>query len=487
MKSKKKNQGIVIGLMILLMVLSTFTDAFVPLSKVQAATKDSSLAKKNESLDVTIYEHDAIYEGGDKRLFAIYNAWQSYDKVTLNLSKVQNTYTKYGYKNKGIYAAFYSPVKTTIEAFDKHGKRVGKITKKDNFYAEFPNATKLVITNVKDNLAIYFFPSTPTIISKDGIYTHEDFSWKKLPKGTRRAYYLYAYKNSFGNTNAYNHETSLSMHSIADASSIPMGISEFWSCGYLNINPKETLKIDDFKLIAGKSYIYKEDKELFLYGKKGLDISNSYIKELKKMIRVMKKIGALDYVKDTKALKKRVNVSIFDTHPSSFYPDLFLNDTFIDISNLDNLYAHLHEMAHYYDSINYHYGFLVRTWVEGFAEAYSEDALKELGKIDSNYLYVDYDFTDYKNSGMNFEPYFLSLDNTNNDEYAVGYHFIRYIQSKYGSDVVAKINAKIVSTIDRPTDTYQDDNSNKKFIECITSCTSKQVFRDFENEVINKK
>lgn len=488
MKSKKNNQGIIIGLMILLMVLSSITDAFIPLSKVQAATKNSSLAKRSESLDVTIYENDASYEGGDKHLYAVYNAYQSYDKVTLNLSKVQKVYSKYGYKNKGIYAAFYSPVKATIEAFDKSGKRVGKVTKKGNFYAEFPKATKLVITNVKDNLAIYFFPTAPTMITGAGTYTYEDFTWKELPKGTKRAYYLYAYKNSFGNFNSvYNRQASLSMHSIADYSGIPQGISDFWSCGYFSLDSKDADKIDDFRLIAGKSYIYKEDKELLLFGKEGLDLSDNYLKDVKNMIKAMKKVGKLGYVKDTKALAKRVNISIFDTHPSSSYPDVYLNDTIIDTSDLGNLQTHLHEMAHYYDTINNHYGLLVRTWVEGFAETYSEDALKEMGKIDSNYLYADYDFADYKNSGTKFEQYFLSLDNLNNDEYPVGYHFIRYIQSKYGSDVVAKINAKIISTIDRPMDIYQDDYNNKKFIECITSCTSMQVFSNFEKEVINKK
>ena len=70
-------------------------------------------------------------------------------------------------------------------------------------------------------------------------------------------------------------------------------------------------------------------------------------------------------------------------------------------------------MAHYYDSVKYHYGFLVNAWVEGFAEAYSEDVLKQLGKIDTNYLHSDYNFADYNSSNRIYcrknRPFYLAI------------------------------------------------------------------------------
>jgi hypothetical protein len=452
---------------------------------------------KADTQEVQTFEHTEMFEGSDKDLISWYYAWDERALISLDLKPSQDIFSKYGFQKTDIYAAFYSETTITIEGFDAKGKSVGSITKKGSFYHEFPKAVELLISNVKPGLAIFFYPVAPTIISKAGTYYYDDFTWYDLPGGNQRAYYLYSYKNSFWNfkqsTSAihhvYNYGMDLASYRNANTSPTPIGITDFWVCGYYSsMSPDVVPEIKDFILIAGESHIYYDDKTFFLFGKEGLQGTEDYAKEVKKMMGAMRSVGDHIYINDTDVFSLRLNISCFDTHPSSAYPNLFLNDTVMDLNDLENYRTHLHEMAHYYDTAHYHYGILINAWVEGFAETYSEDALLKLNKIDQPYLHQDYDFADYKQSGAkSFEDYFVSLDTAAGDEYSVGYHFIRYIQDMYGKAVVAKINASINEKIEKPSDTHQDEARNKSFIQIVKSYTSKSVFIDFEKKVINKK
>ena len=119
-------------------------------------------------------------------------------------------------------------------------------------------------------MAIYFYPVAPTILSTDGTYMYDDFTWNELLGGNLRAYYLF----------------------------------DYWVCGYFSSDSGEKAKnITDFALIAGKSYRYNDDKVLLFFGKNEISVPDNYFSELKNMIAAMKSVGESKYFKDTSCMK----------------------------------------------------------------------------------------------------------------------------------------------------------------------------------------
>lgn len=439
-----------------------------------------------------IIESDAIF-GGEKDIEVKYRTWVADKLLLLDLKPAQKSFTAYGFKNTGIYAAFYSKTTITVEGIDAKGKSVGIITKKGNFYKEFPGAVELLITNSKEDLFIYFYPVAPKIITKADTYSYDDFTWHKLKGGNIRCYYLLQLKNCSYNMSGYPaifnvYNWAGDIFNTYLEKTYP-GLSDYWHGGYLSsLNKESSALLQEFKLIVSQTTIYLDNDKMMLYGKNGLNFDDEFISELESVVEMVKKAGK-NYIKDTKVFDLKLRISYYDTNASALYPLVYLNDRFTnftdslvyDISEIYEIYCY--ELIHFYDTKDYPYRNRISTWSVGTAEACAEDSMKLLKLVNENYLHKDYDFATYKNGEyINFEKYFLAEEGL--DCFAVGYYFIRYLQKNYGMSIVSKINKALDKAIDALKYDSENAEADAIFLQCIKDCTKTSVFTDFEKDVV---
>ncbi len=423
--------------------------------------------------------------------------YSSYDSIVeVDMKSAYADFQSVGYKvSKGIFMTVYSEKTICLEGLDSKGKSLGVVKNLGVSYIKFDQATKLRIVNPDNiNYNIRFLPVQPTVISKKGNYTYSDFKWYKLKDGNIQAPVVFALKNSYYDFIADTEEESSSAQNTigvlgytpSDFGLVDMEQNNAFKVGYFTANSKDvagTLK--NLKIYVDQYKTVLDTKDIYAYGKTNMVISKGHFEDIISYRDVVKKIAGKNYLPDKTLFDKKLKIRYINEWGTTSDKNvmLFLLE--------DKPKAYLNAIASYYYLGSMDYGTQIYPWLMGTRKTIEEDALKAL-KLDTSLVAKEMSYinTISDENLKNFENYFVNM--AFGENYNIGYHFIRFIQEEYGADVVYKINKKIMDNKQLPkfehiSPSNRTVKSDKIFIDSIKSCTAKDVFVRFVNEVVKVK
>lgn len=410
----------------------------------------------------------------------------SSQEVIYNLYRVKEACQQYGLPSDGIYGCGQFNGTLSIKAIDKDGKMIGEMTTTDNvFLINFPNAEKLIIKGYDTGtLNTYFTATAPDEITLPKDISLNSVKWIHTPDGTVISYFLLKDGLDFRVEKFYQAFSYEKNH-------IEMGKDRSFLLN--NSYVLVTLVMADIPQDIEKAifHIFEwqiqkliDTPTVIVYSPSNVILSTNYEDELLKLISTVKEIGGKNYF-PADHFNRQVIIKSEDSGNSSGGLDgIKLEPNLFDLDSSRDYLIHLHELTHFYEASKYHYGIYVKAWVEGVAETLFRQALEQ--------LHIKHDPDSYlkklqlpETARKDFEYYFF---NENNDDvYNVGYHFITYIQNKYGNDVVYRILNRVYQA-DIPTHGgayYNKSERDKQFSDCIKAETRANVFNDFLDYYLN--
>lgn len=475
-------------------IATVSTQGVVIGKRMGTATITATVAKKNYNCQVTVssthmaepFEHWEHYSA---------DYMSSYDLTLLDMNSTFEDFKSVGYKINGIYASVHSEKTIYIEGLDKKGRSLGIAKNNGLSYVQFDNAANLRIMNPEHVLyTIDFIPANPTVIRNNGYYTYDDFTWYKLKDGNIQAPVIFAMTNSYMEFIVDTQEEKRSGDSIIgylgktphDTGKIfDPEIMGAWQRGYLTANTiEEAGNLKNLKIYVDQYKVYLDDKDIFVYGKKGLDLPKELKNTIFKYRDLVKKIASEKYLPDETVWSKSLRFRYTYEYRSS------ASKNYMSMNIADIPSTYYHEMAHYYHLESMDYGSQISAWTEGIAQVLAEDALLSLGEDTMPVTHMQ-NISKISNADLkSFEKYFLNVGYE--ECYAIGYNFIRFIQSEYDEKVVYKINENIMKNkqyqkYDSISPSNRTEEADKIFIQAIKDATSKDVFTRFVEEVVKQK
>jgi hypothetical protein len=218
-------------------------------------------------------------------------------------------------------------------------------------------------------------------------------------------------------------------------------------------------------------------------------LATDYEKQLTTMITSLNSCGLNVYYPSTNWNRQLV-MKLNDNTANTAYSYIMVDAYTLNLDHYYDYYAHLHEMAHFYEATQQHYGFRFAAWTDGNATNLAKDAMDKMSVnyrdkngydlIDQMYQ-TNYSFLTQDNKN-NFEAYYLNA--TGWEATLIGYHFTDFLQDVYGSDVVYRILDKVYAA-NIPENYGRNSTYDKQFTDCIKAVTYQNVFQLFVDYCVN--
>lgn len=425
-----------------------------------------------------------------KNIEATYYISQTSSTQTLDLAEVLATYKTYNLPCTGIYGSGICDTAITLQAYDRNGYYVGDLkTNGNEFLINFPTASKLVVTGNAKNLVLDFTPIYPILITDTTKYAFNQINWVYQSDGYARQYYVltdyiklypenvssaYTLFRKFIGTGTYtNPDSAASYQRVTVVFKSPY--TELTS-PYCYLNFQRTNKGINNSLV-----VFSDTGTAAL--------AADYETKLASMITTLNKNGSNTYFPSTN-WNKQLIMKLPDYSTNTAYAYITVDPSYLNLDNFFDYYLTLHEMVHYYEASQTHYGFRFDAWKDGNATTLAKRTLDTLGVsykdaqgndlIDSM-LATNYSFLTQEDKN-NFEAYYLSATGWNAT--LTGYHFTKFLQDTYGSDIINRIMAKVYAA-NIPTTAGRNSTYDKQFTDCIKSVTSQNVFQLFVKYCVN--
>lgn len=420
-----------------------------------------------------------------KHVDATYTTLQSTNSQLLDLTKVLNAYTSYSLASNGIYGYGNCDKVITLRGIDKNGNTVGEIkTTGSEFLVNFPNAVKLGIIGEQKNLIIDFMPVLPLVITSTTKLSLSQINWLFPSDGYARQYFVVAENIRFSTENILSN-CSLT-RKIIDATNISNNNWDYLSA-YQRITavfaPTSELKNLNSYINFQKTSKSINNSLVEFKDTGNAVLATDYESKLNIMIGSLISLGSNIYYPQ-KNFNRKLVMKVSSETINTTYNYINVDSSYLNLDYIMDYYYQLHEMAHYYEATQMHYGFRFQTWTDGNAINLTKNVLNAMGINNGNTrgsdfidnLYAtNYSFlTQYDKD--NFEAYYLNATGWNAS--IIGYHFTDFLQDTYGSNILYKIMQKIYAS-NIPISPTRNSTYDKQFTDCIKSVTSPEVFQLF--------
>lgn len=427
----------------------------------------------NDSIDAKI-----------KHIEATFTLAQTDKAQMLDLSEVLTAYSNYGLPSDGIYGYGNCDTAITIQGVDKNGYSVGEVkTTGSEFMIDFPKAVKLLITGSIKNLILDFTPVKPILISSNTQLLFNQIGWLFPSDGFARQYFVISEYMSFypvGSSYTYSLSRKLLDSNCKDDPS------------YANSYQRITLVLKSPYTELFSSYCYINVQKYYtginnawvVFADTGNHVlAADYENKLIGMITYLSSVGLKTYL-PSKNWNRQLVMKLPDNTKNTAYSYITIEPSALNLDHFYDYYLHLHEMVHYYEATQTHYGFRFESWTEGNATHLAIKTMDRMGIEHKDANGKDYFETLYatnfsfltQNDKNNFEAYYLNASGI----YAtlIGYHFTEFLQDMYGEDVIYRIMEKVYAA-NIPTSAGRNSTYDKQFTDCIKAVTSQNVFQNF--------
>lgn len=433
---------------------------------------------------VPTYITDSTYKDMGN-IEATYYTAQSNTNQLLDLTDVLSAYYGYGLPYDGIYGYGNCDSAVTIQGYDQNGSYVGEIkTNGSEFLINFPKAVKLMIIGAQKNLFLDFTPVKPIVITDTAKLTFNQIGWLYSYDGFSRQYFVISEKLRFrleGITSAYTLSRKMidptNREDVDNANSYQRIIVTLKS-------PYSELVSQSCSVTVQKMNQGAINNSLVLFANTGNAVlAPNYETKLITMITTLSNSGLKTYYPSTNWNRQLV-MKLTDNTVNTSYSYINIDPSALNLDHYYDYYIHLHEMTHFYEATQLHYGFRFEAWSEGNAINLAKKTMDNLSvsyKDASGNDYIalmyktDFSFLTQDNR-KNFEAYYLNATGWNAS--VTGYYFTKFLQDTYGSDVVYRILDKVYAA-KIPTGYGRNSTYDKQFTDCIKAATSPNVFQLF--------
>lgn len=410
--------------------------------------------------------------------------------LLFDLSEVLTAFKANGLPSDGIYGYGGCTTAVTIQGFDINGYQTGEIkTTGSDFLINFPNAIKLKVIGEAKNLMLDFTPVKPIVITDTTKLSFNQINWLYPFDGFARQYFVVAeYMRFFPENVSSAYALSRRILDVTNYSDPDNANS------YQRITA--VFKSPSVELVSPYSYINVQktkrsiNNSLVLFTDTGNAVlATDYETKLLSMITTLKSTGLNTYYPSLN-WNRQLIMKLPDTVTNTAYNYITLDPSFLNLDYFYDYYMHLHEMVHFYEATQTHYGFRFEAWTEGNATTLAKKTLDAMsithndstGKEFFDILYAtNYSFLTQDNKN-NFEAYYLNA--TGQNATLIGYHFTDFLQDMYGSDIVSRILQKVYAA-NIPVTAGRNSTYDKQFSDCIKAATSPNVFQLFVEYCVN--
>jgi len=415
---------------------------------------------------------------------------QSSAPLIFDLSEVLANFKAYHLPSDGIYGYGCCDTAITLQALDKNGYVIGELkTTGSDFLINFPSAVKLKVTGEVKNMMLDFTPVKPIVITDTTKLAFNQISWLYASDGFARQYFVIADYMSFSLENVF---------SAYALSRKPLDFKTFNDLDCANSYQRITavFKSPYTEPTSPYSYINAQKTKksisnaLVLFSDTGTAVlASDYETKLLSMISTLTSNGVNTYYPGANWNRQLV-MKLPDSTANTAYNYISLDPSFLNLDYFYDYYIHLHEMTHFYESTQPHYGIRFAAWTDGNATTLAKKTLDTLkiahtdstGKDFFDTLYAtNYSFLTQDNKN-NFEAYYLNASGLNAT--LIGYHFTDFLQDTYGSDIIYRIMEKVYAANITVT-AERNSTYDKQFTDCIKSVTSQNVFQLFVEYCVN--
>jgi hypothetical protein len=440
------------------------------------------------SNDVTVNLRPDIITNGSysdiKYVEANYYTLQSTGSLILNLTDVLSTFQAYALPYDGVYGYGSCDTAVTIQGLDKNGYTVGEIkTTGNEFLIAFPTASKLKIIGATKNLSLDFTPVRPIVITDTAKLSFNQISWLYPSDHYARQYfvlseYLRFYPENISQPFALSRKLlDINCKDDPDVANSYQRITAVFRSPYNEMtSPNCFINVQRTKKAINNSLVVFNDTGNAV-------LASNYESQLNSMITTLKNSSLNTYFPN-KNWDRQLVMKLPDNIVNTAYTYITIDPSALNLDYFYDYYLHLHEMTHFYEATQLHYGFRFEAWSEGNATTLAIKAMDNLkishvdaqGKNYFDSLFAtNYDFLTQDNKN-NFEAYYLNATGWNAT--LIGYHFNNFLRDIYGADTVYRILEKVYAS-NIPTGAGRNSTYDKLFTDCIKSATSQKVFQLF--------
>lgn len=425
-----------------------------------------------------------------KYVEASYTSLQSNNPVNLDLNEVLGAFCCYGLPYDGIYGYGNCDTAITLRGIDKNGASVGEIkTTGGEFLVNFPKAVKLSIIGEQRNLIIDFMPVKPIVITDTARLSFNQIGWLYPSDKYARQYFVISeYKRFYPENVTSSYTLSRKILDVSNrdnpdyANAYQRITAVFMSPYYEMVSPNCYINVQKTNTTINNSLVVFNNTS-------SSPLAADYEKQLVSMITTIKNTGQNTYY-PAGSFNRQLTMKPSDNTVNTDYSYIFVDPVSLNLDFYYDYYNHLHEMAHFYEATKMHYGFRFQTWIDGNASTLAKKTMDNL-KISYKDVYgndcidalykTNYSFLT-QNDKNNFEACYLNATGWNAT--VIGYHFTKFLQDMYGSDVVYRILQKVYAA-NIPTGSGRNSTYDKQFTDCIKAVTSANVFQLFVQYCIN--
>lgn len=415
---------------------------------------------------------------------ANYATPNSSEKLILDLSEVLNAFQTYGLPYDGVYGYGSCQKALTLQGIDKKGKVISEVkTTEGEFLVNFPGAVKLCIVGDKRNLHIDFTPVKPIVITAPSKLALAQISWLYPWDGFARQYFVLADYMTFSTENiSFAYTLSRKMIDYGNTDS-PDRSSSYQRLTLVFRGSWQDMTSYNRYIEFKKTKNIIENSLVSFQDTGSATLAINYEAELNNMIAYLISNGLNNYY-PSKNFENKLIMKLNDGVTNSSYSYITVDPSSLDLNHFLDYYYHLHEMVHFYEAKQPHYGLRFAAWTDGNAITLTRKTLISLNKSTTDINGVDYFVSMYatdfsfltQENKNNFESYYLNA--TGWQASVVGYYFTDFLQKYYGSDVIYKIMEKVYAA-KIPTELGRNSSYDKQFTDCIKACTSPNVFQLF--------
>ncbi len=472
-------------------------NALPSLSQVTNLEDNPWYTQNNFSNNVTYItvKPSTVYHGSYseyKYTEATYQSQQTTTPLLFSLSEVYAAFIADGLPSTGVYGYGYCDTTITLQGYNNANVLVGESKSVTGaFLIDFPTATQLKIIGATKNLLLDFTPVKPIVLTATSSLAFNQIAWLYPNDKYARQYFILADHMKL---------TPVSINCGYDYSRRMLNPTNSEAVDYSNSYQRMTviLKHTVAEPTPSGCYFYAEktsqpiNSSLVVFPDTGSAVlAPDYNTKLLQMVNSLNKVGLNTYY-PSKNWGRQLIIKLPDNTTNTAYNLIYLDPSYLNLDNFYDYYAHLHEMAHFYEATQLHYGFRFEAWTEGNAATLAKKTMDYMGVshsdsqgtdlLDSIYS-TNYSFLTQDNKN-NFETYYLNVTGWNAS--LIGYHFTDFLKDIYGNDVVYRILQKVyVANI--PTGYGRNSTYDKQFTDCIKAATSSNVFNMFVEYCINKQ
>lgn len=449
----------------------------------------------NNNVTYITVKPSTVYHGSSseyKYIEATYQSQQTSTPQLFNLSEVNAAFLADGLPSNGVYGYGYCDTAITLQGYNNANVLVGESKSPAGaFLIDFPTATQLKIIGATRNLLLDFTPVRPIVLTATSTLSFNQIAWIYPNDKYARQYFILADHMKLTPVNI-NYGYDYSRRMLNPTNSEPVD--------YANSYQRITviLKHTAAEPTPPGYYFYAEktsqpvNNNLVVFPDTGNAVlAPDYSAKLLQMVNSLNKVGLNTYF-PSKNWERQLIIKLPDNTTNTAYNLIYLDASYLNLDYFYDYYAHLHEMTHFYEATQLHYGFRFEAWTEGNAATLAKKAMDYMGVshsdsqgtdlLDSIYA-TNYSFLTQDNKN-NFETYYLNVTGWNAS--LIGYHFTDFLHDIYGKDVVSRILQKVYAA-NIPTGNGRNSTYDKQFTDCIKAATSSNVFSLFVEYCINKQ